>query len=177
MLLIVDGLNGIELARKIRGKNKEVTIIFVTSTPDFALQGYEVQALHYLLKPVDYERLEKLLQADYTARFKKETMVLDSTDGLVRLHLDDIIALETVSCKVAVYLFDQTVFYPGKLSELAEQLPPERFIRCHQSFVVNIRNVRELDSKNATTTNRKLIPISRSYQKEIQKAFLRQMEN
>lgn len=175
--IVMDEVNGIELAKKIRAQNKKVTIIFVTSHTDFALQGYEVQAFHYLLKPVQYDLLEKLIYDDYQYRFQKESIVLASHLGTIRLQISDVVALETVNRKVAVYLLDQTLFYAGKLGDLVVKFPPELFIRCHQSFVVNIKNVRELNRTRIITVNKKLIPVSRSYQKVMQQAFLTQLEN
>ncbi|MDU4962180.1 MAG: LytTR family DNA-binding domain-containing protein [Sporomusaceae bacterium] len=174
--IIMDGLNGMDLAQKIREKNKEVTIIFVTSNPDFAIQGYEVRALHYLLKPINFNLLEKLIHSDYSGRFQKRSLVLDSDIGLIKLFFADMIALETVNRKVAIYLADQTVYYTGKLSELLEQLPAEQFVRCHQSFAVNLSKIREVRGASAIAVNEKMIPISRSYQKPLQKAFLKQLE-
>lgn len=170
--IIMDGLNGMELAKKIRRKNKKAAIIFVTSSKDFALQGYEVQALHYLLKPVDPALLETLVAADYRSRFEKNYTLLESRGELLKVFLDEITALETVNRKVAVYLLDKTIYHTGKLNELSDQLPQNIFIRCHQSFALNIRNIRELNKSHAVAVNGKVIPVSRSYLKAVQKAFL-----
>lgn len=173
--IITDELSGMDLAKIIRKKNKESSIIFVTSNRDFAIQGYEVQALHYLLKPIDINLLEKLIDTDYKNKFKRKFITLETHTNLVKIAFSEIVALETVNRKVAVYLLDKTIYHTGKLSDLAEQLPSNLFIRCHQSFTLNIRNIREVDKKNATAVNGKIIPISRSHQKAIQKAFLEWM--
>nr|WP_173812698.1 LytTR family DNA-binding domain-containing protein [Dendrosporobacter quercicolus]NSL47673.1 LytTR family transcriptional regulator [Dendrosporobacter quercicolus DSM 1736]SDM81366.1 LytTr DNA-binding domain-containing protein [Dendrosporobacter quercicolus] len=91
---------------------------------------------------------------------------------MLKVSLDEITALETVNRKVAVYLLDKTIYYTGKLTELSEQFPRNMFIRCHQSFALNIRNIRELNKSHAVAVNGKVIPVSRSHLKSVQKAFL-----
>jgi DNA-binding LytR/AlgR family response regulator len=86
-----------------------------------------------------------------------------------------VICLETVGRRVAVTLPDKTVEYSGKLSELLEG--KEQLIRCHKAFAVNPRNIRELTRTDAVAANGKVVPVSRTYIKDVQKAFLRQIRN
>lgn len=163
--------NGMELAHLIRQEDTEGSIIFVTFNPDYALLGYDVQALHYLMKPVDKDVLERLIVSDYKGRFETGFFMFESGTQKLRVAMKDIISLETVSRRVAVSLHSDTVYYSGKLSDLLVKLPKEQFIRCHQAFALNICNIRELNQHEAIAINGKSIPVSRSFTKDVQRAF------
>lgn len=165
--------NGMELARQIRQSDTDGAIIFVTSNRDFALEGYDVKALHYLMKPVDEEILERLILADYNDRYQTGYFVFESGTQKLRVAVKDIISLETVGRRVAVTLYCETVYYSGKLTELLEQLPKEQFVRSHQAFALNIRNIRELNRNEAITANGKSVPVSRTFAKDVQRAFVK----
>lgn len=175
--IIMDEISGVELARKIREHDGDAAIIFVTSNADFALQGYDVKALHYLMKPVDAAVLERLIALDYQHRFQNHFLVFKSGAQTYRIPIRDIICLETVGRRVEITLVNGTQYYSGKLTELLDELPKERFIRCHQAFAVNMANIRELTRQSAIAANGKEIPISRAYLKNIQDSFLRSIQN
>lgn len=85
--------DGMELAHMIRKDDPNGAIIFVTSNPDYALQGYDVQALHYLIKPAKQEVLERLIKADYHTRFQTNFILFETSTQKVRVALQDIISL------------------------------------------------------------------------------------
>lgn len=174
--IVMDGTNGLELAKTIRESDGEATIIFITSSKEYALQGYDVKALHYLLKPVDSLRLERLILSDYHNKFQINYFVFKSGSQNLRISVKDIIALETVGRRVEITLADRTHTYSGKLTEILSELPREQFVRCHQAFAVNIDSIRELTRQSAIAVNGKEIPVSRTFMKDVQRAFLRQMQ-
>ena len=171
--IIMDETNGMELAQKIREHDGDAAIVFITSNPGFALQGYDVSALHYLIKPLESDVLERLIMTDYRHRFQCNFLVFKSGPQTLRLPIRDIICLETIGRRVEITLPDKTAHYPGKLSDLLDG--KEQFIRCHKAFAVNPRNIRELTRTDAIATNGKAIPVSRTYIKDVQKALLRQI--
>lgn len=175
--IIMPGVDGIELARQIRKQGSEATIIFITCSKDYALDGYDVNALHYLTKPLARDVLERLIISDYRNKFQNNFLVFKSGVQNLRVPLKDIICLETVGRRVAINLTDGVVYFPGKLLELLENLPQEDFIRCHQAFVINLRNTKELTPKTAIATNGKETPVSRTFKKDVQKAFLKNMRD
>jgi DNA-binding LytR/AlgR family response regulator len=163
------------LAQKIREHDGDAAIVFITSHPGFALQGYDVNALHYLMKPLESDVLERLIKDDYRRRFQCNFLVFKSGTQTLRLPIRDIICLETVDRRVAVTMPDRTVEYSGKLSELIDG--KEQFVRCHKAFAINPRNIRELTRTDAIAMNGKKIPVSRTYLKDVQKALLRQIRD
>jgi len=170
--IMMSGMNGLELARTIRRQNDKVTIVFITSTPDFALQGYEVHAFHYLLKPISRKALKTILEHDSHHTAQLNTMIVREGTVFRQLDFDKINFLETQGRKVAVYLGDKTILISGKLPEMENQLPKNRFVRCHQSFILNMDKVAELRYGEAVMNNGKRVPVSRSYLKMVQQCFL-----
>lgn len=175
--IIMEKPDGMDLARLVRQTDLDAAIIFITSNRDYALQGYDVQALHYLIKPVDSEILEKLIVSDYQGRFQNNFYIFETGAQKLRVAVKDIVSLETVGRQVAVTLLSGTAHYSGKLAELLSQLPQDRFIRCHQAFAINIQNIKELNRQDAIAANGKIIPISRTFAKDVKKAFLKQMRD
>ncbi len=175
--IIMDGCSGMELAQQVREADQEAAIIFITSSKDYALEGYDVKALHYLIKPIDSELLEKLILSDYQNRFANHFFLLDSDLGKIQIAVKEMICMETVGRKVEVTLSDEIVYYPGKLTELLNELQKESFVRCHRAFALNIKKIRELRKQEAIAANGKRIPVSRTFSKEVKKAFIRQLRN
>ena len=173
--IIMDGTDGMELARKLRNIGSSVTIAFITSTPDYSLQGYEVQALHYLLKPVDESTLKKIIQLDYPRKMRNEYLTVKEGTNIRRLNTNSICILETKGRKVAVYLAAETILVSAKLSELECRLPMDCFMRCLQSFILNMDQVAELRYGEAIMADGRSIPVSRAYLHKIQKAFLEKL--
>jgi len=173
----MDGMDGMELARKIREADKNASIIFLTSHRDFALQGYDVNALHYLIKPVDAAVLERLIRAEYNEKFQENYLVVKVGTKHLRIPVDEIISLETTGRLVEITLLDKSVYYSGKLTNLLPELPKDRFVRCHQAFAVNVKNIRELGKQDAIAVSGKKVPISRTYMNDIKKVFVRQLGN
>jgi len=171
--IIMDGLNGMELAGEIRKHDNEATIIFITSTRDFALQGYDVNALHYLIKPVNTVELERLILLDYRKKFLNNYLVFKSGTQNIRIPVKNIICAETVGRRVEITLTDKTVYYPGRLAELLEKLPANQFVQCHKAFLINLHNTSELTRLSAISINNIETPISRTFAKDVQKAFLK----
>ena len=179
LVIMMDETNGMELARNVREHDESAAIIFITSSTEFAVQGYEVSALHYLIKPPDIEVLERLISSDYHNRFKSNFLVFKSGSQILQIPIRDIICLETVGRRVEITLHDRTVEYSGKLSDLLEELEgldsKEQFVRSHKAFAVNISSIRELTRSDAIAMNGKAIPVSRTYIKEVQHALLKQI--
>lgn len=161
-------LNGIELARVLEyGKNTNKTrVIFTTAYNQFALEGYKVDALDYLLKPFNYEeflRAANKALTYYQLIGRPETQPAPETNHvvedeflflkveyqLVRIAFDDIIYIESLKDYVKVWLksSEKAILSLTSLKALEEKLPSKRFMRIHRSFIVS------LDKINAITRN------------------------
>lgn len=173
--ILMDGMNGMDFAKKLRKLGSRVTIVFITSTPDFSLQGYEVQAFHYLLKPVKESALCKIFELDYRRLTQKDRITVKEGTGIRQLEINQISHLETRGRKVAVYLTDETVLVSAKMTELELKLPRDRFIRCHQSFLINMDYVTHLRHSEAVMKDNSKIPVSRAHLHNVQTSFLEKL--
>ena len=176
--IVMNGVDGMELARQIRHFDEDAAIVFISSYDKFAIQGYDVKALHYLMKPVDTQLLENLIKSVYAEKFLNDVLIIKSGEHHIRVPIKEIVCLEIVKTKrrVEITLMDRSVFYSGKLLDILNELPKGQFIRCYQSCAVNVRNIREINRRNAIAVNGKEIPISRTFRNEIKTAFLMQLE-
>lgn len=175
--IVMDGMDGIALAKEIRKHSAEVALVFVTASRDYALEGYGVKALHYLLKPVQKEDLAALLAEDYKKRRQGHVLVLRGKEAMHKVQLDKVEYLEYVNRKTVLHTAGDCVSTNTPLSQLEKELPKEIFIRCHQGYILNLENIHELRRTQAVTVSGFVVPISRGHTKAVQSAFLKRMQN
>lgn len=173
--IVMDELSGMDLARRLREQGCGAAIVFITSNPDYAIQGYDVGALHYLMKPLDGAALGKVIAADYQRRFSRCYLIVKSGRQNLRLPLKDVICLETVGRRVKITTLSGEIETSAKLTELLEHLPSGQFCRCHVGYVVNLTHIQRISRSDAVAVNGKVIPVSRAYLKEVEKAFLKRI--
>ena len=172
--------DGIKLAQRIREINLEVGIIFLAESKDFYQEAFDVFAMSYLLKPIQYQKLDRCFTF-YTKNVKTERrvswMVKGKGGNWVRIFCRDIIYIESDNREIIVHLADGTMIESyGKLGDIEEQLPTANFIRCHQSYIVNMFFVSELRS-TAFEMKEESIPISRKFQKIVKERYYQYMFN
>jgi len=169
------GLDGVATAKEIRKHNSILEIIFVTSYPDFVFQGYEVQALNYILKP--YQK-EKILSVLHTAleRLDKEQekfYLIEQRSGTVRLPLSNVKYFSSDKRYVTAVTTEQNYTFYGKLSDLESEMP-ESFFRIHNRYLVNLKHVQSIHGNSAFCGPDEL-PVSRSSKQELAIAFAKYM--
>lgn len=164
-------MNGVELARKIRAENKEVQIIFITGFMDYISEGYDVEALHYLLKPVNESKLFDVLnRAVIKLNRNNRILTLESNGEITRLPLYDIYFLEVQRNYVTVHAKEKYTI-KKTLSELEEELD-ESFFRTGRSFVVNLRYVRKITKTEVYLSDGSSVPLSRGFYDTINRAMI-----
>lgn len=165
---------GIELAHLLRKQDYHGDIAFVAATADDVFLGYEVDACQYLLKPVEEKKLHHLffkLSIKSLQQQSNQYLLLNFGTTYHKIRYTDILYIETSGRKVNIHTSSQSVTYPCKLSEMEELLPGSLFIRCHQSFILQIGAVSYLQKSQAHLHNGMEIPISRPYKDIVQQAF------
>lgn len=178
-LLILDiqmaGMTGMELAHILRKRGDEVSILFVTACPDYLLEGYEVRPVHYLLKPVTRETLEKVLRTDWELHHAPRTVVMRAGGKAVSLTLADIRYVESRNHNLVVHQPGEELSFLMPLSEAERLLPHNQFARCHNSFLVNLSHVKLVGRSELTLRDGQRIPVGRRYYDSFQSAFVRYM--
>jgi DNA-binding LytR/AlgR family response regulator len=166
----MDEMTGVELAKKLRGENNDVIIIFLTAIKEYVFEGYEVNALNYLLKPVNKQNLFASL---YKAKVKLEQeegnyLVLNKT----KVSQKDITYLEALSHYIDVHTVDGMHKVKCSLSQILCELDDETFVQCHRSYIVGLRHVSSILKDEVLLEDGCSIPVSRSKYKEVNQAFI-----
>ena len=162
-------LSGLEFAKILP---KETRIVFTTAFSEYALEGYEIDALGYLLKPISYESFIKVAQKalDWFTRISKidnykrdRFMFIKSDYKLVRVNLDDILYVEGLKDYVRIYLENgEKIMSLMNMKTLEDYLPRPEFLRTHRSFIVHMNKVKLIDRMRFVFGD-VYIPISDSY--------------
>lgn len=163
----MDHLDGMETARRIRRLDPDVTLVFITNLARYAIQGYEVDASDFILKPLDYNRfrvrMDKL--AARFARKQERYIVLPLAEQKLRVAVDDILFAEVVDHDLQVVTAKQRYFMRGTLQELERLLDGQGFSRCNRCYLVNLRRVTGVE-KDAVRMGEHILPISRPRKKQ-----------
>ncbi|MEG0778370.1 MAG: LytTR family DNA-binding domain-containing protein [Oscillospiraceae bacterium] len=173
--ILMPGFSGIDAAREVRGFDSSVNIIFLTSSPEFALESYSVKARDYMLKPVSKEKLFSTLNII----FNEEKPVLDglsvkTQNGMARILFAKLAFVEVVNKRLHFHISDGSVREVcAPLSEYEEKLlsRPE-FIKVHRSYIVNMEQMCELTSNGFISHNGSTVPISRLLYSQVRRTYM-----
>lgn len=165
-------MNGMELARKIRERNRRIQITFLTGLPDFISEGYEVDALHYLIKPIQEKKLFQVLDRAVLNLQQAPKVVLLPINGRpVRIPITDIFYAEAFSHTILLHLAGGEESLRMRMSDLQELLG-EDFCRCHRSYIVSLEHIRHLSRSAVFLDNGQQISLARSAYDGIHQAFI-----
>lgn len=165
------GMDGVELAKRVRRQDDDVQIVFITGYTDYIAEGYEVSALHYLTKPVNEDKLFQVLTRAVSRLARNEpVLTLELPGEVVRLPLGKIRYLEVLHNHVTVHAGqDYTVKRP--LRELEKELDG-RFFRVGRSYLVNLTCVRRVTRTEAELSTGERIPLPRGQYDKVNRAII-----
>ena len=174
--VLMPGENGIDAAAEIRNYDKNAKIIFLTSSSEFAVQSYTVNAFYYQLKPICTENFFHLMDS-VLSQCKKEqasSLILHSKTGITRIKPAQLEYCEVIHRTLFIHLTSGKVLECiGSLDELGRQLIPYgSFLRPHRSYLVNLEYIQNLSYRAITMSCLAEIPIPRGKYNEIKNAFL-----
>lgn len=176
--MMMEPLDGIETARQIRRYDTDVPILIVTATPEYAIDGYSVNASRYILKPVDrkafLQEVRGVLDRSKTQKSHYYSFTCDS--GIIKLGLDDIRYFESDLRTITVHTHGPCYSFTGRIKALEQELAPYDFVRVHKSYIVNLRSVHRIFKDTVTLSDGGEIPLSKNRSKEIHALLLHYME-
>ena len=165
-------MDGVTMAKKVRQNNEMVQIVFITGFADYISEGYEVSALHYLMKPVNDDKLFAVLDRAAAAMQKAERVILLTVGGeMLRLPVSQVQYVEAFSHTVAIVTGRDTIQVKMPISEV-EKLLGEEFIRCHRSYLVGLKHIARLSKTEVILDSGKALPLSRGAAATVHKAFI-----
>ncbi len=166
-------MNGVDLAKTVRRENSTIQIVFITGYYEYFSDGFDVSALHYLIKPTDERKLLPVLdRAVGNLTYRQRSVLLTSSDGDVKVSLADICYVESQNVHVAVHTVSGAYRSRIPLAKFAEQLD-ETFIKVHRSYIVGLKYVKKISRTDITMLNGNLVPISRGMYDEVHAALIK----
>lgn len=167
-------ISGIAFAKSI---NKNIKIIFTTAYRDYAVEGFNLQAVDYLLKPISFERILQAINRYFevsTQQVKTQPQPSETNDfifvrsdrRMLKITFKDIIYIESLSDYLKIHLKDQSIITRETISAIEAKLPQKDFLRIHRSYIVSLAKIQSFTNEEITV-NRKALPISRSYKKDV----------
>ena len=174
--ILMPGQNGIETAQEIRQHDSNVKIIFLSSSPEFAVQSYQVSAFFYQLKPIQEENLFRVMDSVLSVCEKEQTnsLILRCKTAITRVEPRQIEYCEVLHRSLFIHLSSGKILEcTGSLEDLSTQLLPYGgFLRPHRSYLINLDYVYNLSYKAITMHCQTEIPVPRGKYNEIKTAFL-----
>ena len=168
-------LNGMDTARQIRKTDPDVLIIFITCLTQYAIEGYSVRALDYVLKPVQYYAFAAKLDqvCEILASRQQNPILVSCREGQVKLLPEQILYVEVQDHTLCYHTSQQLFHTTGtqSLGKLASALKDSGFVRCHQAYLINLRYVTRYD-RSTVFLGSETLPISRTYYRDFVQALL-----
>jgi DNA-binding LytR/AlgR family response regulator len=179
--IIMPGIGGMELARQIRRRDANVPIVFLTNSPDYALEAFNVSAVQYIVKPISNTALFPVLDKIIAARkIEEEKFILISTSDnrVIKVIYSSIAAVERVGRIMRFYLVSGEMLESKTIrasfrEAVAQLLRDERFLHPHQSFVVNMSHICELRSCSFILKMGITLPIPRQKYAGVKNRYLK----
>jgi DNA-binding LytR/AlgR family response regulator len=165
----VPGMSGMETAKRIREKDGNVIIVFVTNLSQYAIKGYEVNAFDFILKPIDYNgfsmKLNRIL-TEYSHLHENYYVNIKNKEGVVRIPLEDLLYIEVVSHNIVFHKSDEEITIRGVLKDYVDDLSKHYFCLCNKGYLVNLAHVRKVDKIFAFMSDGTKLLISKGKRKE-----------
>ena len=175
--IAMKGTNGMELAKKVREKDKDVTLVFVTSDPSFVFDGYEVGAYRYLMKPIGNQKLCEILEYVRTKQNADTSCIMMKVENAnQRILLRDVMYIEVQGHYVNIHLSEGRITtIKTSFCDIVKQMNAEResLIQTHRSYAVNLYHIVKIGRTECHLVNGEVIPVSKSAYKPLNDAFIK----
>lgn len=172
--MVMEPINGIDTAIKIRENDVSMPILIVTSTMEFALEGYRVNAWRYLTKPINEEKFLHEVREIYHSLSQKDQsyFVIENDSGMTKLHLDDILYFDSNLHTITVHTVKQNFSFRGTIRKIEEEYAPSGFFRIHKSYVVNLRHIHRVSKLSVVMVNGETLDLSKLRAAALHEALL-----
>ena len=171
----MNGLNGMELAKKLRARGCDSALIFVTGVKDYAIEGYEVGAVRYILKPVKADVLNGLLDSIYAERQTKaeDFFLLGQGSDLERIPFEKIIYLEARGHYVYMKGADFEREWKSSFAQASAGFEEKNFFCLRRGLLVNLKHVSKITRTDCILDDGESLPVARGMYKDLNEAFIK----
>lgn len=166
-------LDGMETAKKLRKIDNDVSVVFITNLAQYAIKGYEVDALDFIVKPIQYNSfLLKFKKVVNNMKAKNGSYIVVTSEGVIRrLNVRDIIYIEIIGHFLHYHLHDETLTQYGTIVEADKQMEPYGFFRIYKSYIVNLAHIQEIKHDSVIIDGGQELLLSRFKRKEFLNRF------
>ncbi len=175
--IIMPGFMGMDVAKAIRELDKTASILFLTSSTEFALESYSVKAINYILKPISKEKFffafDELLEKMNIEK-DKDAVIVKSTEGIQKILISNLVFVEVIGRNVYYHLYSgRVVECTEPFSSVSDKLMKYGcFIKPHRSYLVNMQYVDIIENHQMTLQNLTSVPVAQGKAKEIKQQYL-----
>lgn len=171
-------INGMEMAKRVREQDPDIAIVFTTAVEDHMAEGYEVEAMRYLLKPISQKKLYQCMNRALERGGRERYVLVQTKDEILKLAVNKIMYVEARGHGCVIEFCPQMsstfqVEATDSISVLEERLGKKDFIRCHRSFICRIDKIRYIRRAWIELDNGSRIPVSRREYSDVNQAFIR----
>ncbi len=169
--IFLPGCSGMDVAKSIRGIDRDCIIVFVTTSLDFAMEGFGVSAAGYVVKPVDREKIANVMYACRFALDRSSRIIELPISGMsVRVSVADLIYVEICNKEAVLYMKRGRLTTRFPLDQMENKLGGSPFLRCHRSFIINMNHVDDILDHDFLMCNGDVVPMRKNGRKEIKMA-------
>ena len=161
--------NGFEVAQVLMQNDDKPLIVFVTKSSEYTLRGYGI-AFRYLTKPISYSAISRIMSLAIE-QIAPQKITITSRGQTFLLSLRNIYYMEISNHNITVFAKDETISFRGTLKDMEQLLPKDSFAKPHNSYIINLAEIRTIGSNTLVMTNGALLPISQRYRKSLEKSL------
>lgn len=171
--IYMDGASGMDAAHILRNKGFTGAIIFTTISQEHYAEGYDVEAIHYLVKPITWDKfLESLHRVKKAGMLSTKSLHIQMGRMSLDIPFDKIYVIEVLGRKTILHTIHDEITLRESLSTLEKRLEGGPFLRCYRYYIINMDHVLRLTENGFLMRNQQVIPISRDGRNEIRKQYL-----
>lgn len=170
------GIDGITLAKRLRAVSENVQIVFLTSHIEYALEGYEVNALRYLVKPVDMNKLSEVLKYIQDKKNNSRQIMIKQEGEDIVIDISDIIYMESMDKNVRIVTSKSEYITRYNISDYEEELKNSGFLRVHRGYLISLSKVKKIVKNDVVMDGDIFLPVSRSNIKTLKDALYAYVE-
>lgn len=169
------GMSGVELAKKVRPGNPSIQLVFITGFYEYFGDGFDVSALHYLIKPANVDKLYPVFdRAVDNLSYRQRSVLLNISEGDIKLSLADIVYIEADKMYLMVHTMKETYRVRMTLTKMTELLD-DTFFKVHRSYIVGLKYVKKITHTDVHMSDGSLVPISRGMYQEVHEALIKNL--
>jgi len=165
-------MSGMDLAKTIRKTNNDIPIVFTTAMKEYVFRGYSVSAIQYLIKPVKKEDIFSCLNKVLQINKIRKHYIVNDIEKIIKIPTTDIIYVKMSSNNATMVTTEKKEYtFRKTISQILTELDDKLFVKCHKSFIINIRHLESVSKNFAIMSNNETIPLSKDIAGQISDMF------